>query len=436
MAALTSTQQGSDMIKARLGEGRSSRRSFLGTAAVFGGAAFAAGIRPALAADASEPATRPVDATALRPADLLDSALTYLNNATLGCCPATVIDAMTAATRQIERDPADEEFGPFIQVMEDVRAKAAKFLGCATDCLAITRNTTDGMNLVAQGLDLREGDHVLTTDQEHPGGAACWEYYAARRKVVIDRVELPPHAGPISAKQLVDLFAAKLTKATKVVSVSHVTYATGLRMPITAIAKLLKDTSNGALLVVDGAQAPGVLDVDVTAVGCHAYATSAHKGMLAPKGTGLLFLSPDARGRIDPLPLHLGPQAYTGATGTRDAAAIVGLGAAVDYLTAIGKPRIEAHVMKLRERLLAGLKTIPRLEVASPPAGEFASAIMSAYVPAGVDVHAFATRLREKYNVVVAGKDHGRGVIRLSPHLYNGERDVDTAIAALSAEFG
>jgi len=362
---------------------------------------------------------------------LLPAGMVYLNNGSLGPTPRSVMDATMAAWRELEADPVGQAYGPMLKRMEHVRAKAAALLGCETAEVAFTRNTTEGMSAVAQGLHLTRGQRVLTTDQEHPGGLTGWTYYARRVGVAIDTVRLP--APPRSADQIVPLLAARIRRDTRVISVSHVTYPTGLRMPIRRIAALAE--ARGVLLVVDGAQAPGVLAVDVRRLGCHAYATSGHKWLLGPKGTGLLYIRKTARKLIDPLLLADGPRAYTAATGTRNTPGILGLGAAIDLLGRIGAAAIERRAVALRNRAYEGLGKLAGVKLVSPPPGVMASAMVTVALPEGVDSAALARALRSRHRVVVkAVPKRVVNGIRISTHVYNTERDVDRLLAALRKE--
>ena len=364
---------------------------------------------------------------------LLEDGLAYFNNGSLGPCPRKVLEASAAAWRLLETDPVTQGYGHFIREMEEVRRKAADFLGCGMAEIAITRNTTDAMNTVAQGLELQRGQRVLTTDHEHPGGRVCWDYYAKRRGVIIDEVTLP--VPPQSQEEIVQLFEQKLTKDTRVISVSHVTFSTGLRTPVGKIAKLAKD--NGILLVVDGAQGPGAQVVDVKGLGCDTYATSAHKWMLAPKGTGLLYIAKEARKAVDPLVLQHGNRSYTASTGSRNIPTIIGLGAAIDFLNGLGKAQIEQRALSLRERVYEGIKAIPRLKLVSPQKGEMASPLVSFSLPDGVVNGPLARTLREKHRVVV--KVVPRRLVngfRVSTHLYNSEEEVEKLLRALRTELG
>ncbi|MHB0937095.1 MAG: aminotransferase class V-fold PLP-dependent enzyme [Armatimonadota bacterium] len=411
-----------------------SRRHFLtavGGAAVLVGSGLLNPLQAAEAAPFSLAALgQGTDGETIRRSLGLRDGLIYLNAGTLGPIPQYTRDAVFEAWRRLEENPADEGFGPLLQSMEEARKKAAAYLGCAVEELAVTQSTTDSMNAIAQGINLQKGDHVLTTDHEHPGGRLCWDYYARKAGVVVDAVPLP--MPPKTAGEIVDAFAQKLTDATRVISVSHVTYTTGLKLPVAGLADLAR--AHGALLVVDGAQAPGGMRVDVKALKCHAYAASPHKWMLAPKGTGLLYISAEARKQIDPLVLQSGMSCYTGATGTRNLPGIIGLGAAVELLTAVGKDAIEQRTMALRNRLYEEAGNIPGVTVVSPAPGELAAPLITLDLPDNVNNYAFATRLKERGIIVRSMDGHGINGIRVSPHIYTREEDIAALVNAVREE--
>ena len=164
---------------------------------------------------------------------------------------------------------------------------------------------------------------------------------------------------PVKDKgQILELVAKHITPRTRVCSFSHVETITGLRMPLAEIAALTRPRE--IFLVCDGAQAPGMLQVDVKALGVDAYASSSHKWMLAPKGSGLLYIRKEVQDRIQPLVLSTGYQAYTSASGTRNVCQILGHGLAMDFHNAIGRDRVEARCRALsdhlRRRLLENLR--------------------------------------------------------------------------------
>jgi selenocysteine lyase/cysteine desulfurase len=359
--------------------------------------------------------------------------LVYLQTGSLGPTPRAVLERSIAAWKVLEQNPAYYAYTEHERAMDAVRAKAAAFLGCATDELVLTRSTTEGMNWVAQGITFAPGDRVLTTDQEHPGGRVCWDYIARRHGVALDIVVIPP--GENDAQAIVDRFAKQITPRTRVLSFSHLLSSTGLRMPVAEISALAR--RRGCIAVVDGAQATGGIAVDVKALGCQVYATSGHKWLMAPPGTGLLYLSSELGDAVAPIALESGRAAYTAASGVTGIPSVLGIGAAVDYISAIGIARVEEYNLSLRNRLFAALANVPRLRVVSAAPGPLASPLLSFSLAAPAKSGALHDRLRQKYNMVVkvvpANWFNGN---RISTHLFNTEEEVDELAAALRVELG
>jgi selenocysteine lyase/cysteine desulfurase len=204
-------------------------------------------------------------------------------------------------------------------------------------------------------------------------------------------------------------------------------------MPVAELSALAR--SRGAIAVVDGAQAAGGIPVDLKALGCHAYATSGHKWLLAPKGTGLLYLSEELGKTIDPIALQGGRAAYSESSGVTSIPSVLGLGAAVAYVSAIGIGKIEAHNLGLRARLYEALREIPKLRVVSAAPGPLASPLLTCELPADIKGDAFHQRMRDTYRIelkrVPANWLNG---IRVSTHLFNTEQDVAELVAALKRE--
>lgn len=411
-----------------------SRRDFLTTLGTLSAAVVSAPplLRGEEGAREPIPSSVPPRGLAIAPDDfLLAPGLVYLQTGSLGPTPRPVMDATMAAWRVLESDPAEQGYGPMERAMEGVRGKAAAFIGCKTEELVLTNCTTEGMNWVAQGLSLTPGDRVLTTDQEHPGGRVCWDYVVRRYGVVLDVVEIP--LGENDPQAILDRFTKAVAPRTRVFSFSHLLSSTGLRMPVAELSALAR--SRGCLAVVDGAQAAGGIAVDVKALGCHVYATSGHKWMLAPKGTGLLYLSEELGTAIDPIALQSGRAAYTAASGVCSLPSVVGLGAAIDYLTAIGMARIEAHNVALRQQLFERLSAIPKLRVVSGGAGTTASPLLSYQLPPELTSGDLRARLRARHAIevkVVPGQWFNGH--RISTHLFNTPDDVDALARALRAE--
>lgn len=359
--------------------------------------------------------------------------LTYLQTASMGPVPRPVMDQVVAWWKELELNPTFYGYGPHEKAMEDVRANAARFVGCATEELVLTRSTTDGMNWVAQGLDLARGDRVVTSDQEHPGGQSGWKHLARRHGVAIDVVKIAPSTH--DAGRIVDDFKRAITLRTRVLMCSHVLSSTGLRMPIAELSALAR--SRNCLMVVDGAQAVGGIAVDVKALGCHAYVMPGHKWLLGPKGTGLLYISADAATRIQPIALEASRLAYSESSGVTSIPSVLGLSASIDYVRAAGITTVEAHNLGLRNRAYAALQSVPRIEVVSAPPGPMASPLVTFRLPPELKSRDVWQRLLDDHQVMVKTVPevwfNGN---RLSTHLFNTEADVDTAISSLRAVLG
>jgi selenocysteine lyase/cysteine desulfurase len=365
----------------------------------------------------------------------LDLGLVYLNTASLGPTPGSVLERMVDAWRELERNPVRMAYGDgAVHVATDgVRERTAAFLGCSADELLLTRSTTDAMNAVAMAVRLAPGDRVLTTNLEHEGGINGWRYRARRDGVVIDAVPISPSETDSAA--IVRRFADAIRPTTRVISVSHVIATTGVLMPVTEIAALAR--SRGLLSVVDGAQSVGAVDVDVRAIGCHAYATCGHKWLLGPKGTGMLYISRDAGSAIEPVERQDGRRFVAGSTGMGSLPLVVGLGAAIETVAERGIAAVFRRNIALRNRAYDGFSKIRRVTLASPPPGPLATPLVAAALPQEVSSRELRDALLSRHGVVVKMVDSAFfNGIRLSPHVFNTEADIDAALAALRAELG
>jgi len=361
----------------------------------------------------------------------LNPSLVHLNTGTLGATPRKVIDAISAWMYKIECDPASNVFGALGGRMEEVRAKGAEFLGARLDEIALTENTTSGMNAVAQGLSksLRPGDEILTTSHEHPGGSVCWEYLAKTQGVKIIQIPMP---APVSDRaQILQLVSDHITPRTRVCSFSHVETITGLQMPLAEIAAITRPRE--ILLVCDGAQAPGMLRIDVKALGVDTYASSSHKWMLAPKGSGLFYIRKEAQERIQPLVLSTGYNAYTAASGTRNVAQILGHGLTMDFHNAIGRDRVEARCRALSNHLRRRLGEISALRLLTPTQDELSSGIVTFALRTGKNQQIYE-RLHSEHDIVVKVVPKPEyNALRFSTHVYNREEDLDRTADVLAA---
>jgi selenocysteine lyase/cysteine desulfurase len=365
----------------------------------------------------------------------IDPDLVYLNTASAGPTPRRILDRTLSAWERLETEPVSMAYYPIpgtvVTAADEVRGKAAALIGCTPDEVLLTRGTTDGITTIAHSIRLREGDRVLLTDQEHEGGEVGWLHRQRLDGIVVDRVAIP--IGDSDTGAIVRRFAAALRPRTRAISLSHVLSPTGLRMPIAEIAALAR--SRSVLCVVDGAQAVGATAVDVRALGCDAYATSGHKWLMGPKGTGFVFVSNGAAAEIQPPQWLVGRSFGAGSAGLGPLTLAVGLGQAIDDALAIGLARIEAHNLRLRNRFYSGLSNVPGLRLVSPPPGPLATALVAAELPAGIDSRMMRQRMRDRHRTILKmAEQRWFNGIRFSPHIFNDEAEVDQAVVALGSE--
>ena len=361
--------------------------------------------------------------------------VTYCNTGTLGAVPREVMSAMVNGLRATETAlpdwpyfQADGEPLTGYQPLLAARTVAARFIGADPEELAITQNATMGMNALGNGIDWQAGDEVLTTDQEHGGAVSIFRLMAKRRGIVVRELPLGSAvAGGPDA--IVELFRAAVTPRLRAIMVSHVTSQFGIRMPVPQLIALAQQ--HGALSLIDGAQAVGQLPVNVRELGCDAYVASPHKWLLAPKGTGLLYVRKAVQDKLwTTLASYQWDNHEQGAFrfmqyGTGSTAVIDGLLAALAIGERHSMQRVERWNLALTSRLRAGLATLPRAVLSSPADPRLASAITTFRVE-GVTARALQNALWEqKIRVRAQGDDKG---VRLSAHVYVAPADIDRVL--------
>jgi isopenicillin-N epimerase len=358
---------------------------------------------------------------------LIPSDRIYLNNGTLGPSPHVVVDAVTEHTRRVAMT-----YPPGVS-WDDLKGSLAGLLGGDPAGFVSPRNTTEAMNFVANGLDLERGAEVLSTDHEHIGGLEPWKLVTTRRGQTLRIASLPVPAALPGA--LLDAVWSDVTEATAVICVSHMTFTTGTVLPITELAERCVDRD--IVLAVDGAHPPGMLQMDLRTLGGDFYATSPHKWLLAPQGTGLLYISEPWRERLWPTlasggwnDTALGAHRFNH-LGTVDESRLAGLLAALEFMSALGMERIEPRVRYLAGLLREGLASIPDLEVVTPHDDALRGGMVS-FTLAGVeslDLQAHLSRTARIRTRVIGEYDYGW--MRLSTHMYNTPWEIERILDLL-----
>ncbi len=362
--------------------------------------------------------------------------LVLMNAANLCPSPFVVQEAVFAWTRDVDADASFQNRAKFGALREASREAVARHIGADPDEIALTRNTSEGNNTVASGVDLSPGDEVLLWDQNHPTNSTSWDERAARDGFEVRRISTPPL--PDSPGVLLDAFRSALTGRTTLPALRHVPHAPGLPGP--AAARRPGARSPGVLTPGRGAQSCGALKIDVHEIGCDFYTASTHKWLMGPKEAGVLYVRADAIERLRAADVGVGwSRALEGGArkyeslGQRDDGCVAAIATTIEFHERIGAEAIEARILEITGALKAGLRErIPTVEFHTPMRDEMSSGVMVFRVP-GVDSGAAYQALYEEHKVAAAGRGGEFEGIRLSPHVYNTLADVEYALDAITA---
>lgn len=358
----------------------------------------------------------------------------YLDHAAMGPLPEPAVAAMTARARSA----ADDGIVPieaWEKALEQVRADAARLVGCGADEIAFVRNTSHGLSLVAAGLDWRPGDNVLcAVSEEYPSNVYPWQRLAARG---VELRAVPAPGGGVDPAA----FARAADARTRLVAVSSVQYGSGYRVDLAALGQVCAE--RGALLCVDGIQSLGAIPCDAKALGVHFLAADSHKWMLGPAGVGVLYVDRAVAERVDPalvgwrstktaldfdrLALDLRPDAARFEEGSLPYALIDAMGASIRLLLDVGIDRVWARIRGLGDRLVDGL-TARGHPVGSPTTPGARSGAVT-FTPRTGEAPSLAADLRPR-GIVVSSR---RGRVRVSPHFYNTADEIDALLAGIDA---
>jgi selenocysteine lyase/cysteine desulfurase len=318
-----------------------------------------------------------------------------------------------AAANGVVAEPA------WLRRIEQVRALAARLLNAETTDVAFVKNTTEGIGIVAEGLDWRPGDNVVSCADEYPSNLYPWMNLASRG---VELRQVPSRDGRV----LVDDLAAAMDGRTRLLTLSFVEYASGFRNDLDAIGALCR--GRGVLFFVDAIQGLGVLPLDVRRTPVDFLSADGHKWLLGPEGAGIFYIRRDLVERLHPVgvgwnsvsdsfdfarvELRLKPHAGRWEGGSLNTGGVLALGASLELLLNLGVDRIAARVLELTDELCARASAAG-LEVYSSRRAEERSGIVSLRLPG--DVKAAARRCRD-HGIVVT---HRAGRLRVSPHCYN-----------------
>jgi isopenicillin-N epimerase len=343
---------------------------------------------------------------------LLDPEVTFLNHGSYGACPRPVFERYQAWQRELEREPVDFIARRLPDLLAEARGELGAYVGADPDDLTFVQNATTGVNMAARALALEPGDEVLSTNLEYGACVLTWRSLCSFVEVELD--ELFDH----------------VTERTRAVYVSQVTSATGLLLPVEEIVATARGL--GLTTIVDGAHAPGQVDLDLEALGADFYAGNCHKWLCAPKGAGFLHVRPEWQERVNGPIVSWGyeePATFLSRTerqGTRDAAAYLSVPAAIAFQREHDdRERCVALTREARRDLCALLGT--------EPIAPESMVLQMASVRLPAPDTELQKRLFDEYRIEVPVWRDGR-TLRISIATYNDRGDVDRLLSALARE--
>ncbi len=422
-----------------------SRRAFLRVGGAVGTAAWAAGgglerveAASAAAADrtAEDVAQDEFYWREIQSAFTLDRTLINLNNGNTCPAPRVVLEACKRYMDMANMLPVQYNNG-IGRNIETIRRRMAHEFGCDVEELAFTRNASESLQIAQNGLDLKAGDEVLTTEQDYPRMLTTWDQRMRREGIKVTRLQFPV---PATQDDLYQRFERAVTPRTKVFHFCHITNLTGQLFPVQRLARLAR--ARGIVTIVDGAHALAHFPFQLRDLECDFYGVSLHKWLLAPIGNGLLYVRRENIARCWPLQAVPDRQATDirkfEAIGTHPEAIRAAIGEELAFHQAIGIERKAARLRYLTMRWANALKNDPRVKILSSldPGQTWGLAVVGID---GVDSRALAQFLFDKYRIIVVALSGGTPPaqvyeyqgLRITPNIYTTLEEIDTFVEAM-----
>ena len=369
----------------------------------------------------------------------LDRSLINLNNGFTAPSPRVVLESVWRYMDMINMLPVHYQ-GMVANNIQTIRRRMAAEFGCDPEELALTRGASESLQIVQNGIDLKAGDEVVTTEQDYPRMLTTWDQRMRREGIKVTRLQFPV---PTTLDDLYRRFENAITTKTKVFHFCHVTNLTAQMFPVQRLSRLAR--SKGIVTIVDGAHALGQFPFKLRDLECDAYGVSLHKWLLAPIGNGCLYVRREMIPRF--WPLQAAPEQQDNdirkfeAIGTHPWAIRAALGEALAFHQAIGGERKAARLRYLTLRWANALKVHPRIKILSnlgEPAEVWAVAAVNIE---GIDVRDLARFLMDQYRIVAVPLVGGAPpnpvfdyqALRVSPNVYTTLEEIDTFVEAMEA---
>jgi isopenicillin-N epimerase len=319
---------------------------------------------------------------------------------------------------------------------EDVRRRAASLLGCTVEELALTRSTTEALQIVQLGLNLHRGDEVLSTSEDYWAMWNTWQQRVHRDAITYSEITLT--APYPSDEEIVDRFERVITPHTRVILFSHLTYLTGHIMPVREICKMAR--ARGVRTIIDGAHAVAHIPVDLHTLGCDYYGTSGHKWLMAPLGTGFLYVRHELISELWPLTpawdkIRDDIKKFEW-VGGQSLAPHLAMAEALTFNERLGVERKAARLQYLKRRWAEHIVRNPRVRIFTD-LSRARSCGLGSFTIDGIDAATLANYLLQNHRIMVFafGRDQYDGPpgIRVAPNVFTSAREIDQFVDVLES---
>ncbi len=372
---------------------------------------------------------------------LLRPDIAFLNHGSFGACPRPVFETYQRWQRELAAQPVEFLGRRLHELLAEAREQLAAYVGTQADNLVFVPNATHGMNIVARSLRLAPGDEVLLTDHEYGAVERTWRFICGQAGAAYRSQPIPlPMTSP---ETVLDHLWQGVTERTRVIVVSHITSPTALIFPIADICR--RAAAQGIITIIDGAHAPGQIDLNLDALNADFYTGNCHKWLCAPVGAGFLYARPDRQALLHPLVVSWGWQARAPGpspfqdlfewTGTDDPSAYLSVPAAIAFQQQHDWPQVRAACHRLAAQARERIAALTGLDQISPDSTEWWNQMCSVPLPITEKAtgEALKQALWESYRVEVPIVEwQNRFFVRVSIQAYNAPRDVDRLLDGLA----
>jgi isopenicillin-N epimerase len=368
---------------------------------------------------------------------LLRKDITYFNFGAYGACPKPVFEKYQSYQAEMEEDPTYFMQVKLSEYLKKSRIALSGYLNCNADDVVYVTNPTYGVNIIAKSLSLNEGDEVLTTDIEYGACDRSWDYYCKKKGAVIVRQKIQ---FPLESKEdFISQFLKGVTPKTKLIFISHITSSTGLRLPIEEVSAFAKE--KGILIFIDGAHAPGQINVNLSALNVDFYTGACHKWMLTPKGSSFLYVRRELQHLFDPLLISWGYKSdhpshsmfldYHQLQGTRDYSAFLTIPDAISFMNENNWDAVRNNCKSITQKNAKRFCNLLNAEPLCPVTDDFIAQLYSVQLQIKLP-EKLHDLLYDKYKIQVPVMMHNnKFYLRYSLNAFNQSSDLDKLYDAL-----